>query len=93
MENVIVQSIISGLELYYIEEQRGRTLEYDYGFFDAIAAIRDLGWTSNARADMKIMGFIRSVLDDPAQRARLLALLEQEGFHVAGLSEEREDSR
>ncbi len=41
----------------------------------------------------KVVDYIRTILADPAQRSRLLARLEKEGYRAADLLEENEENQ
>ena len=39
----IIDAAIQALEDYYVENGQGRDMKYAFGFFDALAALKDFG--------------------------------------------------
>ena len=42
MRHNVIEIVVKMLEDYYTEYSKGRTMEYTYGFMDALAAVRGL---------------------------------------------------
>ena len=39
----VIDAAVKALEEYYVENGQGRDLKYTFGFFDALAALKDFG--------------------------------------------------
>lgn len=53
MRHNVIEIVVKMLEDYYAEYGKGRTMEYTYGFMDALAAVR--GMSEDALAPVRFV--------------------------------------